>query len=426
MRPLNSIAFLAVVLRFLLCFCSVDSCAVAQTAMTPGQDLKNAELTGPSTVANDANLQQAIQLTEMWRMIAWLVMLLAAVIGAVLWAFGHRQVVFGVIGAAVILGGLFNFIAVMGAQSAGVGAGSQYYKPLTSPIANNAFFHPPPKAVLGQVAQTFFDDGIRVFTTVIPLCLMAFGLTVLFGSLFYEGLLMRFLPVFILASVLLFANQTLATFFTGGVFPSSLPNDVQLVSVTGPTDSDIKTYSAQAAAEPPLDTGNGSPAAFSLSSGMTPHSTLPSDSSFTLGSGVASGPMGGIGSLGNNVLTHSDAAVIDSDGDPTAQRSWDWAWQSTTSSGYNSATTPFVVATPQEQSQQGVQMGDWAQVTNNATGQTTWARVGDSGNTGEYGEISEAAATAVGIHYNSLGTVGNPSVTVRIFPGTKNLPNMSG
>jgi hypothetical protein len=257
MRPLNSSAFLAVVLRLMFCFFSVDSCAVAQAAaLTAGQDLKNAELTGPSTVANDDNLQRAIQLTEMWRTIAWLVMLLAAVIGAILWAFGHRQVVFGVIGAAVILGGLFNFIAVMGAQSA-VGAGSQYYKPLTSPIANQSFFHPPPKALLGQAAQTFFDDGIRVFTTVIPLCLMAFGLTVLFGSIFYEGLLMRFLPAFILASVLLFANQTLATFFTGGVFPSSLPNDVQLVSVTGPTDSDIKTYSAEATAEPPWILGMG-------------------------------------------------------------------------------------------------------------------------------------------------------------------------
>ena len=71
-------------------------------------------------------------------------------------------------------------------------------------------------------------------------------------------------------------------------------------------------------------------------------------------------------------------------------------------------------------------MGDWAMITNNATGQTTWARVGDSGNTGEYGEISEAAASAVGIQYNSSGTVGNPSVTVRIYPGTKNLASMSG
>jgi hypothetical protein len=137
-----------------------------------------------------------------------------------------------------------------------------------------------------------------------------------------------------------------------------------------------------------------------------------------LGSGVAAGSQGGIGLLGNNVVSHSDTANIDSDGDPTAQ-SWDATWQAQTSGGYNAATTPFVVATSQEQSQQGVQMGDWATVTNNATGQTTWARVGDSGNPNEYGEISEAAATAVEISYTAQGTVGNPSVTVHIIPARR-------
>jgi hypothetical protein len=186
-----------------------------QTAIAPGQDLKNAVATGPSTVSNGVNLGQAIQITEMWRTIAWLMMLLAAVIGAILWAFGHRQVVFGVIGAAVILGGLFNFIAVMGSQSV-VGAGSQYYKLSSSSIANSAVYHPSNQAVLGQTAQAFFDDGVRVFTTVIPLCMMAFGVTMVFGSLFHEGLLVRFFPAFVVASVLMFANQTLATFLTGG------------------------------------------------------------------------------------------------------------------------------------------------------------------------------------------------------------------
>ena len=411
-------------LSLLCCFACVDSSAFAQTAIAPGQDLQSAVATGPSTVSNDANLRQAIATTEMWRLIAWLIMLLAAVIGAILWGLGHRQVVFGVIVAAVILGGLFNFIAVMGAQSV-VGAGSQYFKVSSSSIANSAIYHPSNQAVLGQTAQAFFDDAVRVFTTVIPLCMIAFAVTVLFGSVFQDGLLTRFFPGFVVASVLMFANQTLATFLTGGVFPAQPPNNAQLILVATPTDQGIGTYSGAVAAEPQQDGVNGSPAAFSLSSGMTQNPTLPSDSSFTLGSGVSSGPVGGISALGNNVLTHSDTANIDSDGDPTAQ-SWDTTWQATTSSGYNSATTPFVVATPQEQAQQGVQMGDWAMITNNATGQTTWARVGDSGNTGEYGEISEAAASAVGIQYNSRGTVGNPSVTVRIYPGTKNLASMSG
>ena len=43
--------------------------------------------------------------------------------------------------------------------------------------------------------------------------------------------------------------------------------------------------------------------------------------------------------------------------------------------------------------QDGVSLGDWATVTNNATGQTTYARVEDKGPSGGSGEISEAAAT---------------------------------
>jgi hypothetical protein len=395
--------------------------ASAQT-FAPGKDLSDAALTGPSTVANDGNLKQALGLTEMWRMIAWLLMLLAGVIGAILWSFGLRQMILGVIGAAVILAGLFNFIAAIQAQSP-MGAQGQYFKVSNSSIANAAVYHPSNQAVLGQTAQAFADDGVRVLTTVIPLCMMAFGAAAIAGSVFQEGLLMRLFPGFVVGSVLMFADQTLATFFTSGVFPAAPPNNAQLIQVSVPPDSDISTYSTSIVPEPtPIDL-SGSPAAFSLSSGNSAQNTLPSESSFNLGSGVASGPQGGISSLGGNFISHSETANIDADGDPSAQ-SWDKTWQSQTSSGYNAAATPFVVATPQEQSQQGVQMGDWATVTNNATGQATWARVGDSGNTNEYGEISEAAATAVGISYTAQGTVGNPSVTVHIYPGSKNNPNM--
>jgi hypothetical protein len=413
---------------FVIKFCVIGFFAVlaaphgsAQT-FTPGQDLSNAALTGPSTVANDANLKQALGYIEMWRMIAWLLMLLAGIVGTILWSFGHRQMVLGVIGAAVILGGFFNFIAAFQAQSA-VGAGSQNFKVSSSSIANAAVYHPSNQALLGQTAQAFADDGIRVLTTVIPLCMMAFGAAAVAGSVFQEGLLMRLFPGFVVGSLLMFANQSLATFLTSGVFPAAPPNNTQLIQISVPTDSNISTYSGSVAPEPTANASSVSPAAFSLSSGTSASNTLPSESSFNLGSGVASGPQGGIDSLGNNVISHSETANIDSDGDPTAQ-SWDATWQAQTSGGYNAATTPFVVATPQEQSQQGVQMGDWASVTNNATGQTTWARVGDSGNSNEYGEISEAAATAVGISYTAQGTVGNPSVTVHIYPGTKNIVNM--
>ena len=71
----------------------------------------------------------------------------------------------------------------------------------------------------------------------------------------------------------------------------------------------------------------------------------------------------------------------------------------------------------------GAQIGDWAQVTNNATGQTVWARVEDVGPPGGTGEISEACATAVGIQFQQNSwTIGNPSVTVQVYSGTKSIP----
>ena len=390
-------------------------------AFTPGQDLSNAALTGPSTVSNDTNLKQALGYTEMWRMIAWLLMLLAGIIAAILWSLGHRQMVLGVIGAAVILGGLFNFIAAFQAQSP-VGAGSQNFKVSSSSIANGAVYHPSNAALLGQTAQTFADDGIRVLTTVIPLCMIAFGAAAVAGSVFHEGLLMRLLPGFVVGSVLMFADQSLATFLTSGVYPASLPNNTQLISIPVPSDSDIGTYTKLPTDEPAPGASSVSPAAFSLSSGTSTSNTLPSQSSFNLGSGVASGPQGGLSSLGNNFLATSGEAKLDMDGDPNG--TGDPNWQAQTSAGYNSATTPFVVATKAELAS-GVQMGDWATVTNNQTGQTIWARVGDQGPANQSGEISEAAATNLGISYQSNSNInGNPSVTIHMYPGTKNQASM--
>jgi hypothetical protein len=75
-----------------------------------------------------------------------------------------------------------------------------------------------------------------------------------------------------------------------------------------------------------------------------------------------------------------------------------------------------------EMYENNVSIGDWALVTNNQTGQQTWAKVMDVGPDGNTGEISEAAATAVGIQYtpNSF-TVGNPSVTVQAYAQTASI-----
>ncbi len=66
-----------------------------------------------------------------------------------------------------------------------------------------------------------------------------------------------------------------------------------------------------------------------------------------------------------------------------------------------------------------VSIGDWATVTNNGNGQQTYARVEDVGPAGGTGEISQAAASAVGIQYlSNSSTVGDPSVTVTAYAGT--------
>lgn len=70
----------------------------------------------------------------------------------------------------------------------------------------------------------------------------------------------------------------------------------------------------------------------------------------------------------------------------------------------------------------GAHVGDWATVTNTQTGQSTYARIEDRGPAGGTNEISEAAATSVGIQYTSNRfTVGNPQIKVAMFAGTSGI-----
>jgi hypothetical protein len=70
----------------------------------------------------------------------------------------------------------------------------------------------------------------------------------------------------------------------------------------------------------------------------------------------------------------------------------------------------------------GVSLGDWATVTNTATGAQTFARVEDRGPDGGIGEISQLAATNVRIQYASNGfTIENPSVDVVAYGGAASI-----
>jgi hypothetical protein len=108
-------------------------------------------------------------------------------------------------------------------------------------------------------------------------------------------------------------------------------------------------------------------------------------------------------------------AAIDTDGDPSEQGR-DATWQAQTSSDANSAQVPFIVMSQAQLNASGVQVGDWARVSNPANGESTWAIVGDKGPESAVngGEISEKAAENVGIAFTSNSdTVGNPQIVVQ-------------
>jgi hypothetical protein len=137
-------------------------------------------------------------------------------------------------------------------------------------------------------------------------------------------------------------------------------------------------------------------------------------------------PEGGSQALGQASYTSDSTAKIDTDGNP-AMQGHDSDWNPNTSGSVNgqavnSAQYAYVVMSPGQMAANNVALGDWATVTNNATGQQTYARVEDEGPAGGSGEISQAAATAVGIQYESnTFTVGNPSVTVDAYGGTASI-----
>jgi len=139
------------------------------------------------------------------------------------------------------------------------------------------------------------------------------------------------------------------------------------------------------------------------------------------------GPQGGNQALGSASFDSGVAtAKIDTDGNPLMQ-GHDPDWQAGTKGTVNgqpvnSAKYAYVVMSKRQMVLDGVSIGDWATVTNTATGQTTFARVEDEGPEGGTGEISQLAATNVGIQYASNAfTIGNPQVEVVAYGGTASI-----
>jgi len=136
------------------------------------------------------------------------------------------------------------------------------------------------------------------------------------------------------------------------------------------------------------------------------------------------GPQGGSQALGQASFDSGvTTAKIDTDGNSLMQ-GHDETWQPGTSGHVNgqpvhSAQYAYVVMSRDQMNASGVSFGDWASVTNQGSGKTVYARVEDRGPPGGTGEISQAAATAVGIQYlDNSATVGDPSVIVQAYADT--------
>jgi hypothetical protein len=100
---------------------------------------------------------------------------------------------------------------------------------------------------------------------------------------------------------------------------------------------------------------------------------------------------------------------------PETENPGDIHWNSSTSAGYNSASTPFVAYTAASVAA-GVGPGDWAQITNDDTGGTIWALCGDYSDGHPEGETSEAACAQLGIQfYANSYTLMTVPITIQYY-----------
>ena len=143
------------------------------------------------------------------------------------------------------------------------------------------------------------------------------------------------------------------------------------------------------------------------------------------------GPSGGVSALGTPTFSSGTTNVkLDLDGNP-AGGAVDPDWNAETAGTINgqpvnAAQYNYVVMSQQQMLTSNASLGDWATVTNTSTGQSTFARVEDVGPKIGIGEISQAAASSIGIQQTVVQTkegpstvpVGNAMVDVQVYGGS--------
>ena len=177
----------------------------------------------------------------------------------------------------------------------------------------------------------------------------------------------------------------------------------------------------------PSGGSSGTPTQNDLSQGQQIGNAVSGDQTGTNASGAGFGtPQNQLGDA--SFSSSAQVARIDTDGDPNESTAYDPSYNPDTSGTINgqpvdSSQYAYVVRNA-AMAAAGVQIGDWALVTNADTGAQVWARVEDNGPPdASAGEISEAAATAVGIQFQTnSNTIGNPMVTVQAFAHSGSTP----
>lgn len=172
----------------------------------------------------DQGAQKMIPVIEWWRLVSWLVLLIGAVVSAILWSRGERRYFIAVLEAAVILGAIFDLIAVLQPTAPSLASPSlpSLQNPISIPYSNTP----------ALATQNLAISGLQYGMAIVPLCLGCLTLPVVAASIFTNGPI-TFVAPFIIGSFFMLGAKNLVSLFNA--FPQTAPN-VTLIAFSTPGD----------------------------------------------------------------------------------------------------------------------------------------------------------------------------------------------
>ena len=254
----------------------------------------------------------------------------------------------------------------------------------------------------------------------------------------------------ILTACVVFGFIALPAFFTGGGAAAAKAKQEQAQNDTAPgaqgnveenhpgTMQTGGTYNIGQPDQSQLGTGHTYSGAAAIDYDGDPHAYAPPGSGLVGNDNLANaghpGNWWGIetdnGRPDGNPVVGPDGYYISTTSAKFSQDSSGVGYESSSGSYLNASTTNYV-ALPSDShgvTSDGAHVGDYVMVTNNSTGQSTWAVYGDSRGSNNDGlEMSAATASAVGVGYNAHGTTSNAgNITYTVYPGSRNTGKPGG